>query len=134
MSVGGVSASMSVGVLMAVLCGFASILLASLAWVEPGWGLWLGLVLATLLGLTIASYAPIAQSITVEMVSPHLSGSALGYNLLGVFIGGMLGPPIFGAILDQSGSFAVGWLVTAVITAFGTFILVKWFKEGGSTN
>ena len=99
-------------------------------WVGPNEKIWYGLALSTFLGLTIASYAPIAQAITVEMVSPQLAGSALGFNLLGVFIGGIIGPPLFGVILDYSGAYSTGWIMTSLITAFGTLILLKWFKEG----
>ena len=59
-----------------------------------------------------------------------MSGSALGYNLMGVFLGGMVGPPIFGAIIDLTGSFEAGWVATSLLCALGTFILIKWFKEG----
>ncbi len=117
-------------ILMALLCGLGSFFLFCMIFVQPSLGGWFGFLLASLLGFTIASYAPVAQAITVEMVSPSLSGSALGYNLMGVFLGGMVGPPIFGAIIDLTGSFEAGWVATSLLCALGTFILIKWFKEG----
>jgi len=117
-------------VLMGLLTGGASVLLFSMVWVNPGWGFWLGLTLAGLLGFSIASYAPIALAMTLEMVEPRLSGSALGCSMTGVFIGGMIGPPVFGLVIDLSGSFETGWVFTSVATCVGVLILTFCFKEG----
>jgi MFS transporter, ACS family, hexuronate transporter len=121
------------GVLMALICGVATVLLGAMVFVGPGWGLWLGLGLAFLLGITIASFAPVAQAIAVEMVEPRLSGSAMGYTMTGVHIGGMIGPPLFGAAIDMSGSYATGWLVTAGLTGLGVIMLAVWFR-GNENN
>jgi len=116
------------GLLMAWICGAAVVLLGAMVFVQPGWGVWLGLGLAFLLGITIASFAPVAQAISVELVEPRLSGSAMGYNMTGVYIGGMVGPPVFGAVIDLTGTYAAGWIVTAVLTALGVAILAIWFR------
>ncbi len=116
------------GLLMAMICGAATVLLAAMAFVGPGWGLWLGLGLAFLLGITIASFAPVAQAISVEMVDPRLSGSAMGYTMTGVHIGGMIGPPMFGAVIDMSGSYSAGWLFTAAFTGIGVLMLAICFR------
>jgi len=118
------------GVLMAWICGAAAVLLAAMAFVQPGWGLWLGLGLAFLLGITVASFAPVAQAMMVEMVEPRLAGSAMGYNMTGVYIGAMIGPPVFGAVIDMSGTYDAAWIVTAVITGLGTLMLITWFRGG----
>lgn len=122
-------------VLMAWICGAAALLLVLMsglamvveAW--PWWGLLYGLGMVGLLGITIASFAPVAQAISAELVEPELAGSAMGYNMTGVHIGGMIGPPIFGVFVDWSGGYAAGWLVTAVIVLIGTGLLFC-FREG----
>jgi len=83
------------------------------------------------LGITIASFAPVAQAIVVESVEPRLAGSAIGVNMVGVHIGGMLGPVMFGWVVDNWGGFDAAWLVTAGVVAIGTVLLVFCFKEGG---
>ena len=117
-------------VLMAWICGAGSVFLMMMYWVGPGWGLWYGLGLVAFLGITIASFAPVAQAIAAEMVKPELAGSAMGYNMTGVHIGGMVGPPLFGAVVDWSGSYGAGWLITSVIVLFGTGVLIFKFREG----
>jgi predicted MFS family arabinose efflux permease len=103
--------------------------LAAMVWVGPGPGVTLGLGLALVLGLTVASFAPLVQTMAVETTEPRLAGSSLGYNMLGTHIGGMIGPPVFGAIVDASGGYGAGWLATAAVMGAGTLLLAFGFKE-----
>lgn len=103
--------------------------LAAMALVGPGQGATLGLVLALALGLTIASFAPLMQTLSVEAPEPRLAGTSLGYNMLVVHIGGMIGPPVFGAIVDATGGYGSGWLVTAAVVGAGVLLLAFGFKE-----
>lgn len=105
------------------LCGASAILMLAMAVVEPGWGLWLGGVLAFGLGITIASYPTLAQTLAVESVQPGQAGAALGYSLVGTSIGGVVGPPIFGAVVDYTGDLADGWITTAIFVALGAALV-----------
>ena len=123
--------------LMAWICGAAAVLLALMAAVamlgngNAEGALWLGLAMTAGLGITIASFAPVNQAIAVEAVEPRLAGSAIGYNMVGIHIGGFLGPVIFGAAMDAAGgAWAAGWLTTAAVTALGVVLLVFAFREG----
>ncbi len=118
------------GQLVAWICGAAAMFLAAMVFVGPGPGLYLGIGLAMALGITIASFAPVAQAIVVEAVEPRLAGSAMGVNMVGVHLGGMLGPIMFGYAVDNWGGFDAAWLLTAGIVAAGLVLLVFVFKEG----
>jgi len=107
----------------------AAVFLGLMVFVEPGSGVTLGLGLALLLGVTIASFAPLVQTLSVEATEPRLAGSAMGYNMMGTHLGGMAGPPIFGAIVDATDGYGAGWIVTAAVVLVGTLILAFWFKE-----
>jgi len=117
------------GQLVAWICGASAVFLAAMALVGPGPGLYMGLGLAVALGITIASFAPVAQAIVVEAVEPRLAGSAMGVNMVGVHIGGMLGPVMFGWVVDNWGGYDAAWLVTAGIVCVGLVLLVFVFKE-----
>ncbi len=114
-------------VLVVVIGALAAVFLAAMAAVGPGWGVVLGAALA--LGATIGSYAPLSQTMAVEATEPRLAGSAMGYTMIGTSLGGMIGPPVFGAIVDLSGDYANGWLFSAVVLAAGTLLLGRGFKE-----
>ncbi len=109
----------------------AALFLAAMALVGPGWGVYLGLGLSLLLGLTLASSAPLVQTLAVEATEPRLAASSMGYNLVGVQIGGMIGPPVFGAMVDMTGGYGGGWLVSAGLVMVGVVIFAAWFKERG---
>ena len=119
------------GMLMAWICGAAAVFLALMAFVGPGPGLYAGLGLAIALGITIASFAPVAQAVVVESVEPRLAGSAMGVNMVGVHLGGMGGPIVFGWVVDNWGGYDAAWLVTAGIVVAGLVLLLFAFKEGG---
>ena len=111
------------------ICGTAAVFLAAMIWVTPGWGLWYAMALVLVLGVTIASFAPVGQAIAVEMVDPRLAASAVGYSMVGVHMGGMMGPVIFGYVVDTWGGYNNAWLVTAGLVAIGVGLLAFKFRE-----
>jgi MFS transporter, ACS family, hexuronate transporter len=115
--------------LTALICFAAAVFFVVMSAVGSAWGAVGGIVIAMLLGLTIASWASLMQTIAVESVAPEHSGSAIGYTTIGTASGAMIGPPLFGAVIDATGSFAEGWLATAVIIAIGAVLLNYGFSE-----
>jgi predicted MFS family arabinose efflux permease len=111
------------------LCAASAVLMLAMTAVEPGPGVWLGVILAFGLGITIASYPTLAQTLAVESVEPGQSGAALGYSLMGTSIGGVVGPPIFGAVVDYTGDLADGWITTAIFVALGTAMVAMTVRE-----
>lgn len=111
------------------ICGASAILMLAMALVEPGWGIWLGALLAIGLGLTIASYPTLAQTLAVESVEPGQAGAAMGYSLTGTSLGGVIGPPIFGAVVDYTGDLADGWITTAICVALGVVLVMVKVRE-----
>jgi MFS transporter, ACS family, hexuronate transporter len=114
--------------LLVALCGAAALLLAAMALVPAGWVLLaLGMTLA--LGLTVASFAALQQTLAVETVAPRHAGSAMGFTLLGSSFGGMIGPPIFGALVDFTGGFGWSWVLTGVLMMVGVVLVAGWLEE-----
>jgi MFS family permease len=109
----------------------AAILLASMAAIDPRAGMVFAIALAGLLGVTVASYAPLMQTMAVEAVQPRLAGSATGYTLVGTYVGSIGGPPLFGWVVDVTGQFVSGWYLCAGLVATGVVVLVFGFRERG---
>ena len=103
--------------------------LSGLILVGPTQGLYLGLSLAFILGISIASFAPLIQTLSVESTETRLAGSSMGYNMFGTHIGGMIGPPVFGAMIDATGGYVAGWLMTATVVLIGVLLLAFGFNE-----
>jgi predicted MFS family arabinose efflux permease len=85
--------------------------------------------LALGLGATLASYAGLLQSAAAEAVPPRLGGAAIGYNMLLMPIGGMIGPPLFGYVVDVSGSYQLAWLLSGAAVLTSSLILGIGFRE-----
>ena len=113
------------------LCAASAVLMLCMTAVGEG-GLWLGVVLALGLGVTIASYPTLAQTLAVESVPASRSGAAMGYSLVGTSIGGVVGPPIFGAVVDHTGDLADGWITTGLFVAAGVVAVAALVRERGS--
>lgn len=111
--------------------GAAAALLAAMVLIDPRAGAAMAIALSLLLGLTIASYAPLLQTMAVECVEPRLVGSATGYNLVGTYVGSIGGPPLFGWIVDVTGQFVSGWYLCAGLVAAGVALLAFGFRERG---
>ena len=82
------------------------------------------------LGITVASYAGLMQTMSVEAVEPRLTGSAVGYNGICTHMGAIVGPPV-SAQLSMPGSYTGGWMMTAGVVAVGVLLLGFGFRPGG---
>ena len=89
----------------------------------------LSMGIAVLLGLTIASYATLMQTMSIEAVPSENAGAALGYTSLGSHTGAMVGPPVFGVVIDATGHFADGYLLTGAIVGAGVLLFAIVFRE-----
>jgi MFS family permease len=117
---------------LTVAIGVCSVVfLAAMAAIEPRTGMPLAIALSALLGVTIASYAPLMQTMAVEAVQPRLAGSATGYTLVGTYVGSIAGPPLFGWVVDITGLFDSGWYLCAGLVALGVVMLTFGFRERG---
>ena len=115
---------LTVGLGCISVAGFSGLIL-----VGPSQSLYLALSLISILGISIASFAPLIQTLSVEATETRLAGSSMGYNMFGTHIGGMIGPPVFGAMIDVTGGYVGGWLLTAIAVLIGVLLLAFGFKE-----
>lgn len=111
-------------VVLVILGSFCSCIVAY--FVNPDWPHWWLLLLAVFMGGTMASYAALMLIMTAEAVPSRLIGSAIGYNAVAWSVGGVVGPPLFGYVLDVSGNhYGIAWV------SIGAFMLVGaaalWF-------
>lgn len=112
------------------LGALAALLLALMPLAASGWPAAAILLIVAGLGITVASYAGLMQTLAVEAVEPRLTGSAVGYNSVATHFGAIVGPPAFGAIVDATGGFTGGWIVTALVVAAGVLLFLRGFREG----
>ena len=113
-----------------VLIGIAG---AAVLWAMPAAGLGpvlaVGAPLAILSGLTVAAYPGLFQTAVVETADSRSAGAAIGYYVTLVPVGQMVGPPLFGAVVDWSGHYGTGWLFIGGVLLLSALLMARFFKE-----
>lgn len=100
-----------------------------LALLPPGTPPLLLLPLVAALGFTAIGWNGIFLALMAEQAPPDLAATAVGLAVTGVFVSIVLTPPLFGLVVDRSGSYQLAWWLLAAILAAGLPLLV-WIKEG----
>ena len=99
---------------------------AILALLGPGhtWLLWAALVL---LGLGAVGWGGLLGTLVGETAGAGGAGAAAGVTAAIDNVGIFIGPPLFGFIVDRSGSYAPAWwaMVGASVCAAGLIALVR---------
>lgn len=89
------------------------------------------LALITLgLGATALAWHGVFTVYIGEAAGPGRSGTALGISDTVVRIGTIVSPPLFGLLVDVTGSYASGWTVSAAAALGSTAVLVLLGREG----
>ena len=101
--------------------------LASLALFGAGAGVWwLIWVAAVLTGLGPSSWNSVGMLGLIVFAGPRAAGRASGVILFGFLIGLGIGPPLFGWMVDTSGTYTGVWLSSLVAAIAGTLVMVAW--------
>lgn len=105
------------GIITAVCAGATSML-------APDSPLWMLTVLVFIFGLSAVGWNGLYHVAMAETAGPKYAATGVGLSMTMNQIGTFLGPPIFGLIVDSTGSYSVAWQVMAVLGAVGTLMAV----------
>lgn len=101
----------------------AALMLAIIAILPQGAPTWQIGVAAVILGLTSLSWHGVYMAQLGELVGKELAGTAAGVNLSIMQLATMGGAPLFGYLVDQSGSYRLAWLVMAAFSLVSAALL-----------
>jgi ACS family hexuronate transporter-like MFS transporter len=88
-----------------------------------------GIALAALLGLSAFSWTGIYGTLAIELAGSASAASAVAWvHLLGG-VGSLGGPPVFGLLVDYTGSYRVAWLAAALAVLIGLLATLA-LREG----
>lgn len=107
--------------LVVVALTLASMLAA--AALPPGAPSSIALPLACALGLSAFAWTGILGTLVIESIGRHSAATAIALVTALGSPGSLVGPPLFGFIVDQTGSYRLAWLATAVPVAAGLLAL-----------
>ncbi|MGM0902981.1 MAG: MFS transporter [Bacillota bacterium] len=84
---------------------------------------WVMVPIVVVFGFSISGFNGIWMNLATEIVPREQSGVSSGVSLTFGSIGVVLIPPIYGLLVDQTGSFATGWLFITALMVFVFIIL-----------
>lgn len=107
-------------VLMVVLAALSAL---TLAWLPSGTPLWVKTIVVVLYGATALGWQGLHFSLLTELSPPGLEGRVVGFGLVFTSIGIASAPPLFGLLVDLSGSYGLGWVAQAAVFGVGAALL-----------
>ena len=108
---------------------FSVILMAALSVIPREAPVFLVLLIVFLAGLCIVGYQGVSYTLIGELAGTTRTGAAMGLMITINAAAATLGTPIFGYIVDQTGSYAVAWQALAAAIALGCAGLALFLKE-----
>ncbi|MGH6968153.1 MAG: MFS transporter [Stellaceae bacterium] len=98
---------------------------AVLALVGPDWPLTLVLGVAAALGAVALGWNGVFLAEVARLAPTGSAGMATGGALALTFIGALLGPPAFGAVVDFTGSYRVAFFIAAAATTLAGLSVIR---------
>lgn len=100
----------------------------AIAFLSPGSSLWLIGGVMVLMGFSAMGWPGIFLTLVAELAEPAQVGSAFGLCVGIVSVGVIFGPPLFGVIVDRTGSYSSAWMIFSALL-LGAALLVRLVRD-----
>ena len=107
--------------LVGVACGLS---LAAMTWLPSDAPLVVVLLMVFVLGGNGLGWSGVRAVFVAELAGPDLTGTAVGFASTISQMGAFVVPPLFGLIVDRTGSYDLAWWMAAGLASVGTLLLV----------
>jgi MFS family permease len=103
---------------------------ASMLMIAAGSGAWwLIWVAAVMTGVGPSSWNSVGMLGLIVFAGPRSAGRASGVVLFGFLIGLGIGPPLFGWIIDTTGSYTAVWVISMAAAMLGLVTMLVWSAQ-----
>lgn len=120
-------------IVLIIISFFTVFLTLTVAFLPPGTSFWTMALITVFLGFCMSGFNGIWMNTATELVPREQSGIASGFSIMLGSWGVIVGPPLFGFIVDKTGSFIFGWLFLAVVMVM-VIVLLFYTKKIVSTT
>ncbi len=94
------------------------------AFLPQGSALWLIILISLIFGFVAIGWGGLYLTLVGELAGRELAGTVTGMTSAILMISNIAGPPIFGYIVDTTGSYRVAWLFLAILAAVAAALLL----------
>lgn len=118
-----------------VMIGSISVALAlGLGLIPPAVSYWILLPLIFLSGLCMVGFQGVSYALIGELAGKAKTGAALGLVITVNSLGAISGTPLFGYLVDTTGSYSIAWQALAGVILLGILALVLFLREPSSES
>lgn len=117
------------------LIGFLSVLFTlALGMMPSATSVFILTPLIFLAGICLVGYQGVSYALIGEIAGEASTGAALGMVITVNSVGVIIGTPLFGYLVDQTGSYSIAWLSLAGIIFLGMLALIVYLREPEPTE
>jgi predicted MFS family arabinose efflux permease len=109
--------------------GVAALGALALGWLPPLLPFWLLGALVVAFAFNALGWHSTWIALLAEIAEPGQQGQTIGVAMTLMYVGIILGPPLFGSLVDRTGRWEPSWTLLALALAIGTALVVP-VREG----
>lgn len=122
-------------VVMAMIGALAAVFSLVVAWLDPGLPLWLLTAIVFLYGTTAVGWNGLYQAVMAESAGHRYAATGVGLGMTLTQAGTVGGPPLFGFVVDVTGTFQTAWMMLSALSLTGMAIAISCARgERGVEN
>jgi ACS family hexuronate transporter-like MFS transporter len=106
-----------------IIGSISSVMCLTFVFLTPNFPSWIVGVMAVIFGVCAIGWNGIFLILAAELSGKGREGMALGISLTIVFIGQIVGPPVFGFVVDKTGSYDYAWLLFCILLVLATSLI-----------
>ena len=106
-----------------LMCSTIFVICMIFAFLRQGIPSWVVILLSFVFGFTTIGWAGLHLTLVGEFAGKELTGTVSGVMSPFMAMGNIIGPPVFGYIIDSTGSYQIGWGFLAVVALLATVLL-----------
>jgi sugar phosphate permease len=110
-------------VIMGIIGVMAGVGMLAMAFVDEGTPRWVLFVILAVAGVSAIGWNGINMVFVSEIVGRGASATAAGVNLTASYLGIMVGPPLFGYLVDATGSYTSAFVAGAICSVVALVLL-----------
>ena len=106
------------------MCGIAFAMCLIFAFLPQGSPSWLIIPLCLFLGFVAIGWGGLFLTLVGELAGKEHTGMVVGITGPVSLMGNIVGPPLFGHIIDITGSYQIAWQFLAIMAAIAAILLI----------
>ncbi len=107
---------------LALIGALSTLMMVTIANLDPTTPTWMLTLAPLAAGVSIVGWNGVYHALVTETVGRRYAATGVGFSLTMIETGTTVGPPLFGLVVDVTGTFRLAWFFLAALSAGGTLL------------